>query len=440
MRVLLLEVRAPGSSSVYKDFAGGLGPGFRVGGGLGAKLLEVAKHWGVRLPNTAFGYLSAIFRARGHDVRYAVNGDAAGADLVLIQASLTDSRAEIAAARRCRASGAKVGFIGLLAGSRPESFLEAADFVVKGEPEALMAAVADGSTPVPTGLVESPAVPDLDSLPAPDWGPFPTAAYRYFPSLLRGPVLPVLSSRGCAYKCNYCPYIAQFKDWRYRSPPNVVDEIEGLVGRHRVRGVLFRDPLFTYPMDRASEIAGELRRRDLRVPFACETRVDCLTPGLLEELAKAGLRTVNVGIETLDREALRRAQRTEIPVERQREIVSCCHRLGINVTAFYMLGLPADTPESARRTIAYARELNTLVANFTVFTPFPGVAAAEQVADRIVVEDLESYDSYHLVFRHDRFTPEDLDRLRERAFISYYWRPRYAWRLATSLWRGWRSA
>lgn len=107
------------------------------------------------------------------------------------------------------------------------------------------------------------------------------------------------------------------------------------------------------------------------------------------------------------------------------EILRACDRLGIRVTVFYVVGLPEDTQESIEETVAYAKRLNTHVAQFFVYTPFPGTRLYDRVKDDLITTDWEQFDCYSPVTKHPTLTPAEILDLKEWAFVSYYYRPAY---------------
>jgi radical SAM superfamily enzyme YgiQ (UPF0313 family) len=405
----------------------GYGWAFHVGRSVPAKLIELVKWAGERVPLMAYGYLSAFFRRAGHEVTVGprVPPDA---DLAIMHSSMIEHTAEVRAAEEIRrTSRAKIGFIGPFAGARPDLYEAHADFIIRGEPEAWGERVANGE--FPTGVVDGTAHFKADELPFPDWSPFPVRTYSYLPALQQRPFLPVLSSRGCTFSCSYCPYPVFYR-WDKRSADNVVAEIRELVERFGLRGLLFRDPLFTADRRRVCAIAEGLLAAGLNLRWACETRLDLLDPRLIALLYRSGLRVLNVAVESSDEAVLAGVKRKNPAFDHQESIIRYCDRQGVRVTVFYVLGLPEDTEETIRRTVAYAKRLNTHVAQFFVCTPFPGTAFYESLKDRIFEPNWERFDCYTPTFRHDHLAPEQIQRLKEWAFCSYYYRP--AWLFAAA--------
>lgn len=432
MKVVLLSAGRH-KNCTLKDVAGGFGTVFTVGDSPFAKLLEVAKRRIAAIPNVTLAYLAAILSREGASVRVLDvrrSDQLEPADLYLISSSIVDCsfERELGAEAR-RRFGARVGYFGTFASVVPEFYSGAADFVVREEVENIAPAIGQGN--IPSGIVSAGFVEDLDSLPYPDWDGFDIQPFRYQIITRRGTTLPMLGSRGCPYTCNYCPYLVNAR-FRARHPANVVAEIEYLVRKYGVRGVSFRDPNFTFDLDRAAEFARLLLKRNLDVRWSMEARTDRLTPELLGLLYRSGLRSVEVGVESASGGTLRGNARKAIAREHQERIIRYCHRLGVRVIANYTLGLPNDTLEGIRDTIRYAKKLNTFAIQFTVTTPYPGTQFYRNVKDRIFDGDWEHFNGWTNVYRHPSIEPDVLHRLREFAYVSYHLRPRYMWRFLQS--------
>ncbi len=434
MKVLLLNTKSLAKKKcINRDLAGGLGTGTWVGQSLRARLFEYIKRRSVVLPEITEAYLVSIFKKAGWEVKCLEaenekNIPRESADLVLISSSIVDCHHELKIAKILKEKGYYVGSYGTFASVVPELFGDSVDFVIRGEPESgVLNMIA--ANKLPQGIFDVPLVENLDDLPYPDWSQVAIHKFNYYPALPRRPVLTMVTSRGCPHSCFfYCPYpINSGKGWRSRSIANVIGEMEYLKKEYDVRGIHFRDPIFTFNQERIYEFAEELRQRRLDISWSCETRLDCLDKKLIKEMYKAGLRHVNVGIESSDGALLKKAKRLPIQSDHQEEIISFCEKMGITVAAFYIMGLPGDTEESVRQTIHYAKKLNTSVAQFGIITPYPGTPFFTQLQKegRITSLDWENYDSYTPVFQHESLSHEKLLALKEMGFVSYYFRISY---------------
>jgi len=424
LKIALLNAFSEEKQLYNKDVMGGYGESLNIGNSLRARIIEKMKSKGVKLPLLSFGYLAGIFHGRGFEVEYLSNKIPKTADIILVCSSMIDYKTELAFIQRAKKeTNAKVGVIGPFASAVPEIYSKTADFVVIGEPEEFALKLKNGAKP--KSLIKSSPIKNLDSLPFPAWEFFPVKEFSYAPVIRSRPFLPMASSRGCSFQCNYCPYRCFYGNWRKRSVENTLQEIKRNVSDFGIKGLLFRDPLFTPDKKRALEIAGAMIKEKFSLEWACETRLDCLDSALLEKLAQAGMRSLNVGIESSDPEILKGASRKPIGIEHQEKMLEQCEKLGIKVSAFYILGLPGDTVKSIKHTVEYAKQHNTHIAQFFICTPFPGTEFFEQVKPKIFEKDFEKFDSFTPVFEHENLSPKQLLDLKEKAFQEYYFRPSY---------------
>lgn len=424
MKVTLLEVYSKRPQYINKDVMGEYGMVAEIGSSFLAKVIEKNKKKSVNVPVFSLGYLAAILKKNSHKVDYKFNILPLDADLVIIPSSIVDCKYELEFAKKIKKeTKAKVGFFGPFASYLPQLYLEVADFVIKGEPESVVAQITNEY--IPKGLVSGKQTEDLDILPFPDWEIFPLSSYSYLPNLKKKPFIPVLSSQGCFYNCLYCPYKAYYGALRTRHPDSVVNELKHLKKKFNVKSIQFRDPLFTANRRRVLDIVDGIIKNNLDLEWGCETHVNYLDYQLIDRMCQAGLRAINLGIESSDIDLLKKTSRLSAEKQKEIDIIKYCHKKGVNVAAFYILGMPDDTNETILNTIKYAKKLNTLVAQFFIFTPFPGTPFYEKLKDKIVEKDWQRFNSFNLVFRHDNFSKDEILKLKEKAFVSFYFRPTY---------------
>jgi anaerobic magnesium-protoporphyrin IX monomethyl ester cyclase len=314
----------------------------------------------------------------------------------------------------------------------------ALDYIIQGEPDETVDELASGRAEEEIcGLtyrrgeewVEGrprPFVKDLDRLPFPKWELLPYQRYALPKSSATAPIpfLTMLTSRGCPFGCHYCPYpVGQGLNWRFRSPENVVDEIEHLVKDLGIQYILFRDPMFSLRKDRVVEICNEIRRRGLQLKWKCETRVDCLDEETLRAMALAGCDGVNFGVESAEVAIQANVGRKPIAQERFIETVAICRKLGIKTFGFFIIGLPGDTAQSILETIAFAIRLRPNWVQFTATSPFIGTKLrAWAVAEGLTPDDEFAYvNSHEAMIGNEHLTKEQVAAmLRFAQFFERY--------------------
>ena len=140
-----------------------------------------------------------------------------------------------------------------------------------------------------------PLIKDLDSLPFPARHLVPFKSYDVTKEQTGG----IITSRGCVYSCSYCSSsLIMGKKFRSRSPENVVDEIEELMDKYKIRDIGFMDDTFMLNKKRANNIADEIKARDLDLSFVASSRVDRVDQNLLENLKSSGMKTIYYGVES----------------------------------------------------------------------------------------------------------------------------------------------
>ncbi len=422
MKITLIDLKESPSGCNNKDKTGGFGNAMG-GRGLFSKVYSTLKKRHVVLPVHHFGYLAAIFRQAGHEVQYADGPPKENFDIALLASSIVGYDEEVAFARSLRENySGKIGFFGPFASVKPDIFLAAADFIIEGEPEWAAIQMAQGKLS-PAGFIPNRLIQNLDELPLPDWSCFPVHEYDYRPLLKPKPVLPMLTSRGCSFDCGYCPYIVmQTKTFRKHSIGRIMKEMAELTGRYGVKSIVFRDIIFSLHKKHTMDLCRAMLASGVKVQWSCETRADCLDEKLLDTMREAGLEAIHLGIESPDEDVLKKSGRKPIKEEHQERIITHCEKLGIKVAAFYIIGFFADTFETMRRTLDYAKRLNTSMAQFDIMTPYPGTRFFEQSKNRIVVNNWKKFNNYTSVLRLDHLSNDQLMDFKDRAYRDYYLR------------------
>jgi len=269
---------------------------------------------------------------------------------------------------------------------------------------------------------------DLDSLPWPAWELVDHTFYAGGAShrFRYRPCLPVLAIRGCPYHCVFCDK-ASFctgRDVVHRRPAAVCEEIGYLQDRFGVREVQFAEPLFVISREWVLEMCDRLRRLTPPVAWSCHVRVDLVDPPLLETMVAAGCWNVLFGVES-GADRVRAAAGKSWPLEQAGQVINAARRLGLETTASFVLGLPGDTPETVRETLAAARRLDPDYAQFFLHKAHVGAPLNE--GDRILETWIRTaHDIPGRPYLPAAFSGLDqLSALQREAYLRFYLRPRY---------------
>jgi len=349
---------------------------------------------------------AAVLEQAGHDVflldAQAKNMPAAEAlprlrafrpDMIVHLASTPSIDSDIAAAALCKdATGARNGFVGSHVSAEPEDTLArgqgAVDAVAVGEYDYTLRDLAGGVACAECpGLAwtedghfrinpRRPLIADLDALPFPAWRHIDIGDYRDAGKLF--PFLTLISGRGCYGQCTFCqlPQVMNGRGYRARSVENVVGEIaydKRLFPR--LQEIMFEDDTLVMhaTRDRLARLCEEMIRRDFRLSWSANARVDMDDLDILRLMKRSGCRMLCVGFEFGDQRILDNVKKGTT-VAQMFSFAENARKAGIRIHGCFMFGGPGETPDTARKTIELALRLPIDTAQFSGMVAYPGTA------------------------------------------------------------------
>ena len=158
---------------------------------------------------------------------------------------------------------------------------------------------------------------------------------------MRKPWAQVITSRGCPYNCVFCSiHTIWGRQWRYRRPENVVEEIETIVSKYKIKEIDFEDDNLTLNRKRAEKIFDLLTERDLGIEWHTPNgvRADTLDEPLLRKMKRSGCSTIWIGVESGDQDVLDNIIRKNLKLDTVEHVVKLPHKVGIQVGCFLLLG------------------------------------------------------------------------------------------------------
>lgn len=258
------------------------------------------------------------------------------------------------------------------------------DYIVIGEGEhtsaALVDALAEGKDPASVHgvgfkrdgkVVLTPSVPllkSLDELPMPARHLVPQD--RYYSVLAKEvPITTMMSSRGCPMQCIFCDRPHLGKEFRYRSPGNVVDEMQACQ-EMGIKEIFIYDDTFTIRRDRIMEICRQYRERGLSIQWDARAHINTMNDKMLDAMAESGCTRLHYGVEA-GTEEITKVLKKGIDLERTKKIFRQTKERGITTLGYFMIGNPGETRDQAKQTIEFARNLDADFIHLSVATPFP---------------------------------------------------------------------
>jgi radical SAM superfamily enzyme YgiQ (UPF0313 family) len=237
--------------------------------------------------------------------------------------------------------------------------------------------------------------------PLPDVATLPSSAYhlidltRYAPRRIPdgGTVMgvDVLTSRGCPYRCAFCPNeLLLGRRWRKRPVDQVKDELDHLLVTGAINHVWFMDDLFIGDTNRVADILDHLHGRYPAVRWEANVRADMFRAGLVDAsflryLRETGCACLRMGAESGNNDVLALLQK-DITVEETEHAAAACLDADIVPLLFFMMGIPGESRSQLFDTLAFMARLKrrfprAMVCGPGLFRPYPGGSLYEKALD-----------------------------------------------------------
>jgi magnesium-protoporphyrin IX monomethyl ester (oxidative) cyclase len=347
---------------------------------------------------------------------------------------------------------------------RPEDYLAepAVDYVLRGEGElalvGLAGALAQGR-PVEdlpslslrkdgavrsNPLIEYPQ--DLDVLPMPayhllnlDEQMVAVRRGRNGWRLVPRRVVPVITSRGCPFHCNFCSiHLHMGRRWRMHSVAYVLRHVRHILTQLGHRHIDFMDDNMGLDPRRLEALLDgflALRREGLSFTWRTPTgmRTDRLTREVLAKARQAGCTAISLAVESGSQRVLKDVVHKQLDLDQVVAAAGWCREVGIKARAGYIMSLPGETRQDMEATIRFATMLKRrygIRGHLATATPFYGTELYETCARNGYLALAMTPDNVargvqgRSMIRTPDFTSADMDRMRRRFNRQGSW-PRY---------------
>jgi len=214
-------------------------------------------------------------------------------------------------------------------------------------------------------------VENINSIP---WADRDIFDYQNFINSMPKEVGPeFLGSRGCIFDCSYCgAKCVHGKGIRFRDPYDVVMEIKNVVEKYKnIRLIGFHDNIFTVNLNWLEEFA-KLYGKYVKMPYWCNTRVECIDDKKAALLKKSGCARVHIGVESGSEKIRSVVLNRKMSNEDIINAFLTVKRFGMKTVAFNMVGLPQEDENDILDTIELNRKIKPSWIILSLFQPYPG--------------------------------------------------------------------
>jgi radical SAM superfamily enzyme YgiQ (UPF0313 family) len=234
----------------------------------------------------------------------------------------------------------------------------------------------------------------LDTIPFPAWSLFPMKEYttclKFYGMTSDEKSIPIITSRGCTNRCNFCYRLE--KGIRFRSIPNVIDEIRILNEKYGVTFFAMNDELFLFSKKRLFEFKEALEQNELTIKYECQARVDIFDDEIAQCLKESGCTFVNFGMESADQKVLDLMNK-KTTVKQNIDAAKIARKYDIAYGLNILWGNIGDTEKSLNDDVQLIKQYNVYSQLRTIKppTPYPGCDLYYEAINRHLLEGPEDF-------------------------------------------------
>ena len=319
-------------------------------------------------------------------------------DLVGISCMTSNAPRAYYLAREFKKRGKTVVLGGVHPTILPDEALCYADSVVVGEAEGVWEQLLEDFQ---TGKLKKKY-----HVPSPPLGRYISMKQRKLVKKRLFNVLPVMTTRGCPYHCEFC-CVADIYGKKIRHVPvdNVVRDIKESGGKI----FIFLDDNIIGHSQYAKKLFKAIK--PLKISWIGQASISFVRDTELMTLAaESGCGALFMGVETVSEYQLKRMRKSFNEIRKVEEAIKKVKDLGIHFHASMVFGFDDDTKAVFPETLEFLMRNKISTTSFNVLTPYPGTKVYEQFKEegRLLTTDWKYYDHTTVVFKPTHMTPYEL--------------------------------
>jgi len=215
----------------------------------------------------------------------------------------------------------------------------------------------------------------------------------------------MVTTRGCPFQCSFC---AQSVMWghrvRYRSPNNILKEMQYLNKQYGVKDFTFWDDSFTVKHQRVLDLCDLLIEKHWQYgwKWRCDTRMDLLNLNLVQRMLYSGCHRMSLGVESGSPRILAMVRKGETveEIKEKAKLLRNARRAynGLKWRIYLMTGFPTETEEEVRMSWDLAKELQPDRICLSNFVYYPGTQIYEEGLEKGWIDGYRWEEHSHQTF------------------------------------------
>ena len=229
---------------------------------------------------------------------------------------------------------------------------------------------------------------DVSELKDPSWDYFNMEKYfsigRFHSSQsYSNRVLPVMSSRGCPEKCQFCTTpITWGSKVRWKNPKLLYEEIKKSIINYNIGEIQFQDDTITANLKNLYELCDHIS--DFNLPWCTPNGIKINYHQdnqfeMFSKMKKSGCYQTTFACESGSQRVLDSIIKKNIKVSTFKDNIKKAKNAGLFVHSFWIVGFPGESNDEMKKTIEIASESGADSFSLSIFNPLPGTPLYHKV-------------------------------------------------------------
>lgn len=428
MNLLFLDIYKNSNARLSKDTAGGYGTEADLGNSLVGKFLSFIVKKSIFWPSLSFIQLVQEFQDRNHKCQYhklkvGENICYDNCDFIFVCSSIVCFETELDLISKIKKeSNAHIFLCGTIAEHLEKNVPDEVT-ILSGNYEFIVQELENNNSSL-NNISKERLIKvkngDPSKLNVINWNrkDLPNNTHKFYSGSEK--FLPFIFTRGCPYSCfEYCTYpLAQGRKILQAEVRDTVEKLKKFNTKKKTH-IVFRDPVFSINIKKTKMLLEEIGNANLNIEFTAELHLKNIDDEFLQLCKYAKIKWLKFGIESAFEKIRNSVNRMSVTNDEQKEKVDLIKASGIKTHGMFILAQPEDTFETCDETINYATTLNLDVAQFSVFTPYPGTPYFKRDELELDFEKYEDFSQFHLIYKHRHLTKNDARLLLEKGYTKF---------------------
>jgi radical SAM superfamily enzyme YgiQ (UPF0313 family) len=217
-------------------------------------------------------------------------------------------------------------------------------------------------------LTDTPAtyrfqeIENLDTLDFYNLEPFKIKNYS--------PTIPLLSSRGCSYRCNFCSERLLYKRFRHHSPGYIIKQIKLLKKKYNSNNFVFLDSMINYKDQWLEQLCSLLIKEKCNIKWEAQMRIkEGFNLELARLMKKSGCYNLFIGLESASDEVLK-AMNKGFDKKTAYIFFKTLYKAGLHFEISLIFGFPGETDKNFKETVNFIVKNKTYIPKIAQINPY----------------------------------------------------------------------